>query len=54
VYVSCDVVFDEAVFPFKTLHPNAGALLHKEILLLDESLQNFEHGHAILDELTHG
>jgi hypothetical protein len=38
VYISRDVVFDEAVFPFKTLRPNAGALLRKEILLLDPSL----------------
>jgi hypothetical protein len=44
VYISRDVVFDEAVFPFKTLHPNAGALLRKQILLLDPSLHNFEEG----------
>jgi hypothetical protein len=39
VYISRDVVFDEAVFPIKTLHPNAGALLRKEILLLDQLIQ---------------
>lgn len=33
VYISRDVTFDESVFPFSNLHPNAGALLHKEILL---------------------
>ncbi|XP_071680324.1 uncharacterized protein [Lolium perenne] len=44
VYISRDVVFDEAVFPFKSLHPNAGALLRKQILLLDPSLCNFEQG----------
>jgi hypothetical protein len=38
------VVFDEAVFPFQNLHPNAGALLRSEILLLDPSLLNFEQG----------
>lgn len=38
VYVSRDVVFDEQVFPFQTLHPNAGAQLRKEISLLLESL----------------
>ena len=27
VYISRDVVFDETVFPFSTLHPNAGARL---------------------------
>jgi hypothetical protein len=44
VYISRDVVFDEDVFPFKNLHPNARALLRKEILLLDPSLHNFVHG----------
>jgi hypothetical protein len=27
VYISRDVVFDEEVFPFAFLHPNAGARL---------------------------
>ena len=27
VYVSRDVIFDETIFPFSTLHPNAGARL---------------------------
>jgi hypothetical protein len=40
VYISCDVVFDEAVFPFANLHPIAGALLSQQILLLPESLAN--------------
>jgi hypothetical protein len=47
VYISRDVVFDETVFPFQSLHPNAGALLRKEILLLPESLHPsyvFDHG----------
>jgi hypothetical protein len=48
VYVSRDVVFDEAVFPFQTLHPNAGALLRREILLLDSALLNFDQGVTIL------
>jgi hypothetical protein len=38
VYISCDVVFDETVFPFSTLHPNAGARLRLEISLLPPSL----------------
>lgn len=33
VYISRDVVFDENVFPFASLHPNAGARLRAEILL---------------------
>jgi hypothetical protein len=41
VYISRDVVFDESVFPFKTLHPNVGALLRKQILLLDFSKKKF-------------
>jgi histone deacetylase 1/2 len=47
VYISRDVVFDESVFPFSKLHPNAGALLRKEILLLPASMQNslpLDHG----------
>lgn len=38
VYVSRDVVFDESVFPFETLHNNAGVLLRKEVSLLSENL----------------
>uniref|UniRef100_A0A8R7Q7D9 Integrase catalytic domain-containing protein n=1 Tax=Triticum urartu TaxID=4572 RepID=A0A8R7Q7D9_TRIUA len=40
VYISRDVVFDENVFPFSTLHPNAGARLRAEILLLSPDLLN--------------
>jgi hypothetical protein len=50
VYISRDVVFDEVVFPFQALHPNAGALLRKEILLLDPSLRNSNHGDAIIHD----
>jgi hypothetical protein len=32
------VVFDEDIFPFAKLHPNAGPLLKSEILLLAQSL----------------
>jgi len=38
VYISWDVVFDESVFPFQSLHPNAGARLRQEILLLPNHL----------------
>jgi hypothetical protein len=40
VYISRDVVFDEIVFPFNELHPNAGARLRQEILLLPNDLLN--------------
>lgn len=40
VYISRDIVFDEHVFPFSDLNPNAGARLRAEILPLPESLQN--------------
>ena len=40
VYISRDVIFDETIFPFASMHPNAGALLRKEILLLPKNLRN--------------
>jgi len=40
VYISRDVVFDESVFPFASLHPNAGARLKSEIALLPDILKN--------------
>jgi hypothetical protein len=52
VYISRDVVFDEAVFPFHHMHPNAGALLRREILLLDPSLHNSEFGHEPIDDFN--
>ena len=42
VYISCDVVFDETMFPFVDLHPNVGALLRHEILLLHSHLTGFD------------
>jgi hypothetical protein len=45
IYISRDVVFDENIFPFASLHPNAGALLRKEILLLPNHL-GLTHGDA--------
>ena len=38
VHISRDVVFDENIFPFQSLHPNAGAQLRANILLLLDSL----------------
>jgi hypothetical protein len=40
VYISKDVVFDEDVYPFASLHPNAGPRLRAEILLLPSTLLN--------------
>lgn len=40
VYISRDVVFDERVFPFAKLHPNAGARLRAELSVLPDSLLN--------------
>ena len=50
VYISRDVVFDEAVFPFEQLHPNAGAQLRKDIILLDASLRSSEQGDEFIDD----
>jgi hypothetical protein len=36
VYISCDIVFDEAIFPVSNLHPNAGKHLHDELLLFPD------------------
>ena len=44
VYISRDIVFDETIFPFQSLHPNAGAQLRKEISLLPKNLHSFDHG----------
>jgi hypothetical protein len=33
VYISQDVIFDESVFPFATLHPNAGVRYTSDVLL---------------------
>jgi hypothetical protein len=38
VYISHDVIFDENVFPFASLHANAGARLRSEISLLPTAL----------------
>jgi hypothetical protein len=44
VYISRDVIFDEDVFPFAKLHPNVGARLRSEILLLPPHLLNSSSG----------
>jgi len=40
IYISRDVVFDEHVFPFASLHSNAGARLRAEFSLLPDILKN--------------
>lgn len=50
IYISRDVIFDEIVFLFQSLHPNARALLKSEILLLPQILLNPSHtGARVLD-----
>jgi hypothetical protein len=39
VYISGDVVFDELVYPFSKLNPNAGVHLQSEMLLLPNHIQ---------------
>jgi len=39
VYISRDVTFDENIFPFAQLHPNAGTRLRHEISLLPSDLR---------------
>jgi hypothetical protein len=39
VYISRDVVFDESVYPFSKLNPNAGVRLRSKILLLLNHIQ---------------
>jgi hypothetical protein len=50
VYVSSVGVFDEAVFPFNNMRANVGALFRRDILLLDQSLSNFEFGHEPVND----
>jgi hypothetical protein len=50
VYISRDVVFNETVFPFSKLNPNAGARLHSEILLLPSHLSVIPPGCELLND----
>jgi hypothetical protein len=47
IYISQDVIFDEEVFSFSTLHPNAGAHLRSEIELLHPTLIYPSFGYEI-------
>ena len=44
IYISRDVVFDETIFPFSKLHPNARALLRAKIDLLPDYMRSSDHG----------
>jgi histone deacetylase 1/2 len=44
IYISRDVVFDEHLFPFASLRPNAGAQLRAEMQLLPDILLNSTAG----------
>jgi hypothetical protein len=44
VYISRDVVFDEKVFTFASLHSNVSALLKQEIVLLTSSTSSLHEG----------
>jgi hypothetical protein len=48
VYFSRDVVFDETIFPFASLHANAGAQLKAKILLLNPTLRNNYGGDGVV------
>jgi histone deacetylase 1/2 len=50
VYISRDVFFDENVFPFAALHPNAGARLKQDILLLPSSTTPPQEDDANFDD----
>jgi hypothetical protein len=44
IYTSRDVIFDEQVFPFSTLHPNAGPHLQAKIALHPTLFPNLNPG----------
>jgi hypothetical protein len=49
VHISHDVVFDETVYPFHKLNPNAGTWFRAEILLLPATSQNHGSGDEFID-----
>lgn len=53
VYVSRDVIFDENLYPFSTLHANAVARLRSKIINLSPSLLNLGFGkEPVADHVT--
>jgi hypothetical protein len=51
IYVSRDVVFDEGIFPFSKLHPNAGAKLRSEILLSPSLFSSWPEHATMFDHM---
>jgi hypothetical protein len=51
LYIYRDIVFEETVFPFATLHSNVGARLRPKIDLLPLSLHPFNLHHREVHEL---
>ena len=51
-YISRDVIFDENVFPFAQLHPNAGAQLRKELIVLPFHLLNLGDVNCTASNIT--
>ena len=49
VYISRDVIFDENIFPFHALNPNAGARLRSKILLLPSNHGGINKGDHMVD-----
>jgi hypothetical protein len=52
IYISRDVVFYEGVFPFASLHPNAGAQLRSEVLLLPQNTGGTTTHKHMVDDST--
>jgi hypothetical protein len=53
-YISRDVIFDENVFPFSKLRPNAGPRLRAKISLLPPSLtNNYFGGDLVFDHMSY-
>jgi hypothetical protein len=50
IYVSHDVIFDEEVFCFSKLNPNAGARLLSEITLLHPTLFPHNCGYIMMHD----
>ena len=49
IYISRDVIFDESVFPFASLHSTAGARYHSDVLLIpgDNAITNMDIVHTV-------
>lgn len=52
VYISRDVVFDEDIFPFAELHPNAGSV-RSEILPVPQNMDSNTRGVDVHDHMDY-